>query len=483
MLVLENRATYIRRELQAKVLKLFFAGALESDIDDLPRRLYPRRREAIRCCIYKDRAITVYRLMAILGISIEGEPDDPRPLREYARQALTRETVAEPVLTVIDEGCSACVQNNYYVTDACRGCVARPCTINCPREAISFQRDRAKIDPAACVNCGRCQGVCPYNAIVYQPVPCEEGCPVGAIRKDERGREYIDYSLCIFCGRCTRACPFGAIMERSQIIDVARCIQAGKNVVAMVAPSIVGQFPGTLSQTVAGIRAAGFTHVLEVASGADVTAQKEAAEFVERLEDGEGMMGTSCCPAYTEAVKKHAQDFEKYVSSTRTPMSYTAEMAAEQYPEAVKVFIGPCIAKKFEGIHDANIDYVLTYEELGAFFMARDIDTAALKASDFDVTTATKHGRGFPVTCGVTEAVAHYVGGRASVQPVLIDGLRKKGLKQLRAFAKGKAPGNLIEVMSCEGGCICGPGVVSNPKQTDRALKAFLAEADAETDT
>ena len=483
MLVLENRATYIRRELQAKVLKLLFAGTLESDIDDLPRQLYPRKREAIRCCIYKDRAITGYRLMAILGISIEGESEDPRPLHEYARRALERENVSEPVLTVIDEGCSACVQNNYFVTDACRGCVARPCAVNCPREAISFQGDRAHIDPAACVNCGRCQGVCPYNAIVYQPVPCEEGCPVGAIKKDERGREYIDYSLCIFCGRCTRACPFGAIMERSQIVDVGKHLQAGRQVVAMIAPSIVGQFPGTLSQTVAGMRQVGFDVVLEVASGADETARREAVEFVERLEQGDAMMGTSCCPAYTEAVRKHAPDFQKYVSHTRTPMSYTAETAAQNYPEAIKVFIGPCIAKKFEGIHDGNVDYVLTYEELGAFFMARGIDTAAVEESDFDVTTATKYGRGFPVSCGVTEAVQHYIGEKMAVKPVLIDGLQKKGLNQLRAFGKGKAPGNLIEVMSCEGGCICGPGVVSNPKRTDRALKAFLADTDVSPST
>lgn len=478
MLVLENRATYIRRELQAKVLKLLFAGRLQEEIDDLPRKLYPRKKDAVRCCVYKDRAVTAYRLMAILGISIEDEPDDPLPLRHYVRQALARETVCEPVLTVIDEACSACVQNNYYVTDACRGCVARPCSVNCPREAISFQGDRAKIDPGNCVNCGRCQGVCPYNAIVYQPVPCEEGCPVGAIKKDERGREYIDYNLCIFCGRCTRACPFGAIMERSQIIDVAKHIQDGKTLVAMVAPSIVGQFPGALEQTIAAIREVGFSVVMEVAAGADTTARNEAEEFVERLNDGDGLMGTSCCPAYTEAVAKHAPDFQRFVSHTRTPMSYTAEMAAEHYPDTVRVFIGPCIAKKFEGIHDENVDYVLTYEELGAFFMACDIDTASLEESTFDATTATRHGRGFPVSQGVTEAVKHYVGPRAAVQPVPIDGLKKKGLNQLKLFAQGKAPGNLIEVMSCEGGCICGPGVVNNPKSTVRALRAYLdAEA------
>ena len=72
--------------------------------------------------------------------------------------------------------------------------------------------------------------------------------------------------------------------------------------------------------------------------------------------------------------------------------------------------------------------------------------------------------------------------GQVAIEPVLIDGLQKKGLNQLRAFGKGKAPGNLIEVMSCEGGCICGPGVVSNPKRTDRALKTFLADT-ADTPT
>jgi len=468
MLVLENRATYIRRELQAKVLKLLFAGRLEEEIDDLPRKLYPRKKDAVRCCVYKDRAVTAYRLMAILGISIEDEPDDPLPLRHYVRQALARETVCEPVLTVIDEACSACVQNNYYVTDACRGCVARPCSVNCPREAISFQGDRAKIDPGNCVNCGRCQGVCPYNAIVYQPVPCEEGCPVGAIKKDERGREYIDYNLCIFCGRCTRACPFGAIMERSQIIDVAKHIQDGKTLVAMVAPSIVGQFPGALEQTIAAIREVGFSVVMEVAAGADTTARNEAEEFVERLNDGDGLMGTSCCPAYTEAVAKHAPDFQRFVSHTRTPMSYTAEMAAEHYPDTVRVFIGPCIAKKFEGIHDENVDYVLTYEELGAFFMACDIDTASLEESTFDATTATRHGRGFPVSQGVTEAVKHYVGPRAAVQPVPIDGLKKKGSCRVRGAASaGRVSSTIPNPPSGRS------GPTSTPKR-NRRLQAFL---------
>ena len=30
-----------------------------------------------------------------------------------------------------------------------------------------------------------CVNACPYNAIVKVTVPCEDSCPVGAIKKDE----------------------------------------------------------------------------------------------------------------------------------------------------------------------------------------------------------------------------------------------------------------------------------------------------------
>jgi len=474
MLVLDNAATYIRRELAAKLLKLFFEDRLEAEIDRIPIEMYPRKSKAIRCCNYKDRAITRYRIMALLGMSLEEEDDEIATMASFTKTILKRKKVKEPVLTVIDEACSACVKINYVVTDICRACVARPCENNCPKNAITVT-DQAKIDQQTCVNCGICKNVCPYNAIAYVPVPCEEQCPVDAISKDESGREVIDYTKCIYCGKCTRACPFGAIMERSQIFDVAKHIKANKEIIAMVAPSIIGQFPGSPEQLSAGLKLLGFTHVLEVAEGADITAKNEAAEFIEKMAEGEKMLGTSCCPAYTEAVKKHAQEFEPFVSHTKTPMSFTADIAATKYPKAIKLFIGPCIAKKFEGLYDPNVDYVLTYEELGAFFMAKDIDLNEIEADNFD-NSASPFGRGFGVAHGVTAAVKAALPEGTDVTPVMIDGLTKKGVRTLKAYGKGKAPGNLIEVMSCEGGCINGPGIVCNPKISARKLNKYLEE-------
>jgi Fe-S-cluster-containing hydrogenase component 2 len=189
----------------------------------------------------------------------------------------------------------------------------------CPEGAIYRIGEQAQINPAMCVNCGLCLNACPFHAIVYVPVPCEESCPVNAISKDELGKEVIDYSKCIFCGRCARACPFGAIMDKSQIVDVLVYMQRGRSVAAMIAPSFVGQFKASMPQLVSALHALGFTHVVEVALGADQTAEVESAEFIKRMQRGDKVMGTSCCPAYVEAVRKHSTAFLPYVSDAKTP--------------------------------------------------------------------------------------------------------------------------------------------------------------------
>ena len=48
----------------------------------------------------------------------------------------------------------------------------------------------------------------------------------------------------------------------------------------------------------------------------------------------------------------------------------------------------------------------------------------------------------------------------ASLNTIQVANLTKKNVALLRAYAKtGKAPGQFIEVMACEGGCVTGPCV------------------------
>ena len=85
------------------------------------------------------------------------------PLSEYARMALNRpEPSKENIMCVIDEACSSCVQINYEITNLCRGCVARSCYMNCPKDAIRFKKNgQAMIDHDTCVSCGICHKSCP----------------------------------------------------------------------------------------------------------------------------------------------------------------------------------------------------------------------------------------------------------------------------------------------------------------------------------
>lgn len=87
-------------------------------------------------------------------------------------------------------------------------------------------------------------------------------------------------------------------------------IRKGEQVVAIVAPSILGQFSTTIEQVYGAFRQIGFTDIIEVAQGAMSTVEHEAHELIEKLEEGQKFMTTSCCPSYIELVNKYIPDMK-----------------------------------------------------------------------------------------------------------------------------------------------------------------------------
>jgi len=466
----------LKREILVRLAKMQLDGNLERGTHRIPREMAPLNSEPFRCCIYHDREILKMRVAARLGHSIE-EWNDDKELSEYASEALAREKPTEPMLTVLDEACNACVKAHYMVTNACQACVARSCVMNCPKKCVEISGGRAQIDASKCVNCGICMQNCPFHAIIKIPVPCEESCPVGAISKNESGKERIDYSKCTYCGACMRECPFGAMMDKGQLVDVIRKIMEGKKVAALYAPAIAAQFRAEPGQLEGALRKAGFSETYEVAVGADVTADHEAVEFEERMARGDILMTTSCCPAYVRAVKIHVPDLVPCVSETRSPMHYTAEIAKNDDSEQVTVFIGPCLAKRKEGLDDPLVDYVLSAEEIGALFVAKEIDVGECESAA-TARHPTASGRNFAQSGGVAAAVKLRLAHPESLKPFVINGLDREGMKKLLAFGKAASSGapaeaNLVEVMACAGGCIAGPSVIANPKVAAVQLKKY----------
>lgn len=478
----KNNVMIVRHRLLEKLVRMWRENELVEKIDRLPIELSPKHQDQVlgRCCYHKERAVLKYKCLPLLGMDMEDETDEVDPLSKYARQALERkQPTKENIMCVIDEACSSCVKINYEVSNLCRGCVARACYMNCPKDSIKFNKDgKAEINHSTCISCGLCHKSCPYHAIVYIPVPCEEACPVGAITKDERGVEHIDESRCIYCGKCLNACPFGAIFEISQTFDVLESIRRGEEVIAIPAPSVLGQFKTTIDQVYGALKEIGFTDVVEVAQGAMDTVSNEAHELLEKLEEGtQPFMTTSCCPSWIELVNKHIPDMKPFVSDSGSPMYYTARIVRQQRPNAKIVFIGPCIGKRQEIRRDECMDMILTFEEINSIFAAFDIDLKQSKEYSM-AFKSVREAHAFAQAGGVMGAVKAYLKEDANkFVGMEISNLDKKNIGLLRSYAKTKkAPAQFIEVMCCEGGCITGPSAYNDVMAGSRQLTKELAK-------
>ena len=75
--------------------------------------------------------------------------------------------------------------------------------------------------------------------------------------------------------------------EISQTFDVLQRIRKGEKMVAIIAPSILGQFKTSIGQVYGAFKEIGFTDVIEVAEGAMSTTSNEAHELLEKLEEGQ----------------------------------------------------------------------------------------------------------------------------------------------------------------------------------------------------
>ncbi len=476
----------VRHKLLADLVRLWKEDKLIEEIDRLPIKLSPRHAKVMgRCCVHKERAVWKYKSFPLLGFDMSDEVDELKPLSEYAKEAITRKSnPKENLLCVIDEACSSCVQTNYEVTNLCRGCVARACYMNCPKGAIHFtKKGQAEIDHDLCISCGKCKDSCPYHAIVYIPVPCEETCPVKAIHKDEFGVEHIDDTKCIYCGKCINACPFGAIFEISQVFDILQSIKNGDEVVAMVAPSILAQFKVPIEQMYGAMLKIGFKDVIEVAQGAMMTTDVEAEELTERLAEGHPFMTTSCCPSYVQMARKHIPELTKYISSAGSPMFYTIKIAKEKHPNAKLVFVGPCLAKRKEVKLTDGVDWAMTFEELGSVLSGLGIDAAEAQPYPMDVKSYME-AHSFAATGGVISSVKRYYAlnpGSApkveNLKTIQVANLDKKNIGLLKIYAKtGKAPAQFIEVMSCEGGCVTGPCIYTDKASSQKQLVTILEQ-------
>lgn len=457
----DTKVQHLKYKVLREVARDAWNDTLTTTAIDIPKRIVPGKVPTMRCCVYKERAILSERVKIAMG----GDKNNKN------------------IIEVIDIACDECPIGGYEVTNACRGCLAHRCEDVCKFGAITFDSQHvAHIDKAKCKECGACAKVCPYSAIRNHKRPCETACKIKAIYMGEEKQACIDNNKCISCGACVYTCPFGAINDKSFILDVIDILKKSENntkykVYAVIAPSISSQFTyAKLGQVITGLKELGFHTVIEAALGADMVAQAESKELVEK-----GFLTSSCCPAFVSYIEKNFPDLKPFVSHNLSPMGTLSKYLKEHEAPCKVVFIGPCTAKKAEVQKDGVKEYVdaaMTFEELQALFDSKDLDITTLDEGVLD--NASYFGRIFARCGGLSDAVAEALKEQGltdfPLKAYACDGIEECRIALLKK-SKNMLDSNFIEGMACIGGCIGGAGCLTHGEKNKAEVDKYGREA------
>jgi len=295
---------------------------------------------------------------------------------------------------------------------------------------------------------------------------CVKVCPFHAIHPGESGEIQVDEELCTGCSLCIQECRAKKLTSSKDVIPALQAIRSHKGLVyALVAPAFQGQFssevtPGKLRTALKQI---GFDGMIEVALFADILTLKEALEFDINIKTETDYQLTSCCcPVWIAMIRKIYHDLVPHVPPAVSPMIASGRAVKVLHPDALTVFIGPCMAKKAEArekdIADA-VDFVLTFQEVKDIFDVMEISPATLEESEKD--HSSRAGRIYAHTGGVSEAVEVTLKQLNPHRKISIRTQQADGVPACRAMINdllsGNTTANFFEGMGCVGGCVGGP--------------------------
>lgn len=306
------------------------------------------------------------------------------------------------------------------------------------------------IDASKCKVCYACVRACPTNAL---QVRNNEEVP---IVMDER---------CIGCGSCLNVCAPLAIQHRDSRQTVKQMLASDETVVAIVAPSISGEFDDITDyrKFVRMIRGLGFSKVNEVSFGVDMVAE----QYRELLTNFLGRYYISAnCPPIVALIEKFHPELINNLAPIVSPMIASAQLARQLYGESVKVvYIGPCIGAKDEALRyegNAKVDAVLTFVELRQLFEEYNIKESTVEYSDFDPPLGYK-GSLYAVSNGILQAAGlseDLMGGN-----IITSEGKANILEAIREFESSvDFVRKHFNMFYCEG-CLMGPGTSKGGKK------------------
>ena len=280
---------------------------------------------------------------------------------------------------------------------------------------------------------------------------CVRECPVKAIKIIRSQAEVIN-ERCIGCGNCTIVCSQGAKVFLKTESDVKQILAENEKVIAIVAPSFPAEFTEIEDhrQFVGMIRELGFSHVCEVAFGADMVARE-----YRKIHDNHSTDRSisSDCPAIVFFIEHYHPNLVDTLAQIASPMVAMARIVRTKYGADSKVvFIGPCIAKKAES---DEVDEAITFMELRNLFAQLNLKPENVVPSDFDPPQAGK-GSIFPVSRGLLQTAN--ISEDIINENVIVASGRVNFREAVKEFENEKNERQHLELLCCRG-CIMGPGM------------------------
>lgn len=315
---------------------------------------------------------------------------------------------------------------------------------------------------------------------------CSDKCLFNALYRDHDGNLNIKQDTCVGCGDCIEHCPAKKLTASRDILPALEAIHnANVPVYAMMAPAFVNQYssdvtPGKLRTA---FKQLGFTGMIEVALFADILTLKEALEFDKNIVDKKDFQLTSCCcPIWIAMIRKVYRELVPHLPASVSPMVACGRSIKTLYPDAITVFVGPCLAKKSEArepdVADST-DFVLTFQEMRDIFEFAGINPVELEEDERD--HSSRAGRIYASTGGVSEAVQDTVKRINPDREIEVRAVQADGVpsckKMLDDILSGNISANFIEGMGCVGGCVGGPKIIIPKEEGKKNVISYGNEA------
>lgn len=293
---------------------------------------------------------------------------------------------------------------------------------------------------------------------------CVRACPVKSIQV-KNGHAVVVRNRCISCGRCVDTCPSHAKKIRNDVAHAKQLITSKKRVIVSLAPSYAAEFSETPQAVLVALRMLGFSDISETAIGAALVSA--AIDSYLAHHDNVCPWISTACPSVVELIYRYQPSLINQLSPIPSPLQcHSAYLRYLYGPEIGIVFVGPCIAKKVEADQTPGFpDVALTFRELRSWFSAEDIDLNDLQKTGcsaetvgYMVPAVAGESTLYPIEGGM---VASFTLGKDVFQDraVSVSGVDQvmETLQDLHVIpSEERIP--FLELLSCEGGCINGPG-------------------------